>query len=494
MRKLSQRCRFAFLGMPAIIVFLIIPGCKVGPDYSCPEVEVPDTWQEKLTKGMQSGDAPLENWWNTLSDPVLSKLIEKAEIGNLDLKQAYSRVIEAKAAVGFAQGELYPSVDGVGFYDRTRYSENGLNPLAAGDQTNLHNIGLDSSWEIDVFGRINRNIESAGAAYQASIEDYHDVSVALYSEVARNYVLYRTLGQRIEYAQQNIKIQRSTLELTQNRFDAGLAPQLDIQQASLNLHNTESIVPQLKVFQTEAINRLSVLLGENPGGLKKLLDDHKAIPVNPDIVVVNLPRELLRQRPDIRRAERQLASQNARIGVAEAGLYPVFSLSGSFAMESTNAADLGDSGSRAYGFGPSFRWNLFDGNRVKNSIRIEEERTRQAYLAYEQTVLSAFEEVEDAMVAYVKLTQRRDSLLASVKSAKRSVELVETLYRNGLTDFQNVLDMQRSLFNQQDSLAQTQGDVIQSLIRIYRSLGGGWSQESLEMVRSNEEMKPDWRG
>jgi multidrug efflux system outer membrane protein len=455
-------------------------GCKVGPDYTEPEMVMPDAWYQKATEGLAEGKADLQTWWNYLDDPVLNQLIETAGTENLDLKIAAARIRQSRAILGIAAGEYFPKVDGTGFYSRERVSENGLLTPSSGDvdPTNLHRVGVDATWEIDVFGRISRSVESARASYEASMENYRDVLVILDAEVARNYIEVRTLQARIQYALDNIQTQRDTLKLTQDRFDAGLAPELDMQQALLNLANTESTVPTLRAQKTAAVNRLSVLLGQSPGQVAGDLANTSLIPAAPEEVVIGLPAELLRQRPDVRLAERVLAAQTAQVGVATAGLYPVFSLSGTFALEAQNIDDVGDRDSRTWGFGPSFRWNLFDGNRIRSNIQLEEARVEEALIQYEQTVLLALEEVEDAMTAYQEEQIRLEMLQRSVTAAQKSVELVNDLYRNGLTDFQNVLDMQRALSGQQDKLAESEGLVVQNLVLLYKALGGGWSWQT----------------
>jgi NodT family efflux transporter outer membrane factor (OMF) lipoprotein len=456
---------------------LFFSGCTVGPNYARPEPEVPDVWSERATEGITEGQAEIQIWWQYLNDPVLNSLIERAGEGNLDIQAAASRIQQSRAILGIAAGEYFPQIDASGFYSRSRVSENGiLSPFfnnTSPDPTNLHRIGVDATWEIDVFGRISRSVESARASYQASLENYRDVLVILYAEVALNYIELRALQTRIEHAVNNIETQKSTLKLTKSRQEAGLSPELDVEQALLNLANTESVVPLLRTQRTLALNRLSVLLGQPPGQLKELLTRISA-PDMPEELIVGLPAELLRQRPDIRRAERNLAAQSAQVGVATAGLYPSFSLSGVFALEAQQIEDVGNWDSRAWGFGPSFRWNIFDGNRIRSNIQLEEAQMDEAMIKYEQTILLALEEVEGALVAFQEEKTRLAALQRSVAAAEKSVELVRELYTNGLTDFQNVLDMERSLTRQQDSMAESRGLVFQNLVRIYKSLGGGW--------------------
>lgn len=465
----------------ALLVILVLAGCArpftVGPDYVPPELFIPDAWQQELTRGLAEGKADLQTWWTTLEDPVLDHLIRRARAGNLSLKEAAARVREARATLGIATGQWFPEVDGRGAYERNRLSEGVVSqvPPSRKRTDSSYSLGFDATWEIDLWGRISRSVESARADLTASVEDYRDALVVLLAEVASNYVDVRSLQLRIQYAAANADLQRAAVKLTRDRLDAGLVPELDVRQAESNLASTESRIPSLRIVLAAAINRLGVLIGEPPGALHDLLRDPAPTPRPPENILVALPADLLRQRPDVRRAERQLAAQTARIGVAAGELYPRFSLTGTFALEATRV-DLFDSGNRAWGFGPSMRWNLFDGGRVRSAIRVEDERTEQALFRYEQAVLSALEDAENAMVSYVEASDRRDALGRAVGATRKSAELVETLYKTGLTDFQNVLDTQRSLAQREDELAESEGTVTLSLIRIYKALGGGWAQ------------------
>jgi outer membrane protein, multidrug efflux system len=449
----------------------------VGPDYVPPNTRMPDRWSQELSQGLTEGEADLRTWWTTLDDPTLGRLIARATSGNLDIKQAVARVRQARAQFGIATGEIAPSVDAEGEIQTSRVSNNvaGVGPPQSRTDT-FYSLGIDASWEIDLWGRIRRNIESADASIGAQIEDFRDVLVVLYAEVADTYVQIRTLQARIVSALDNVRTQQGALELTVNRNRAGLAPDLDVRQAELNLATTQAFVPTLRAALAQSINRLAVLLGEFPSTLQAELEQGAPIPSPPAEVVVGLPTELLRQRPDIRQAERQLAAQTAQIGVATADLYPALSLSGAFAFESFSSSDLFQWKSRAFQFGPTVRWNIFDAGRIRNNILLQDAVTEESLASYEQTVLSAVEEVESAMAAYVQEVQRREALQRSVVAARASVSLVETLYRSGLTDFQNVLDTQRSQFTQEDALAESQGLVTQNLIRLYQALGGGWGR------------------
>lgn len=297
----------------------------------------------------------------------------------------------------------------------------------------------------------------------------------LYADVARAYVNVRTLQARMAYAQSNIDAQRGTLELTKVRFNAGLAPELDVFQSSLNLARTEARLPQLRLALEQTIHRLGVLLGEGSQHVRALLESTAPIPAPPAAALVSFPADVVRQRPDIRRAERTLAAQTARIGVAAADLYPRFALFGNLGLESIEGGDFFDAGSRAWSLGPSFRWSLLSGGRVRGNIAAEKARTEQALRFYEQSVLLAMAEVESTLAALARDKQSCAQTAAAVEAARRSVELVTVLYRSGLTDFQNVLIMEDALAAQEDALATMEGRISEDMILLYKALGGGWS-------------------
>ncbi len=456
------------------LALTLITGCTLGPDYEQPQQKLPENWSS--SRQSQSADAEvLEKWWQSFDDPKLCSLIEQADADNPDLAAAVSRIEQSRAMRAYASGEKLPSVDITGSYKRSRYSENAL--TAAAGEHSLYSTGFDAFWELDMFGRIKRSIESAQAKLEQSVEDYRNVRVSLYGELARNYIDLRTAQARIKYAESNISLQEKTLELTKKRFESDIVPQLDVAQARLNLANTRSVIPTLRIAETQAINRLAVLAGTTAHSMRDELLEVKQMPtVNPD-PAAGVPAELLRRRPDIRSAERALAAQNARIGQAEAARYPAFSLSGTLGFEASHISDLGDWDSRAFAFGPDVRWNIFDGNRLESLVAAEEALTRQLAAQYESTVLKAVEEVENALIGIAQERLRAKALRKSVKAAKDSVRLVETLYRNGLTDFQNVLDTQRSLSQQQDNLAVSEGLILKQTVALYKALGGGWQRE-----------------
>ncbi|MCF8031881.1 MAG: efflux transporter outer membrane subunit [Desulfarculaceae bacterium] len=467
-----------FFGL-AVAGLLLLSGCmKVGPDYKPPKKQVPPTWQQAGDPSLPRIQANLVNWWEVFDDPQLSGLIKRADLGNLDLKAAVSRVKQARAQLGVVTGELYPQLDANADGTRQQASKNSLsNPTGLGITGEEFQLGASASWEIDLFGRIRRSVEAAQADLQASKEDRTDVMVSLYSQVAQTYLTARTLQARISATQENIESQKGVLKLTQARFKWGLATDLDVSQAETVLGSSQAELPPLRTSLVEAFNTLALLLGLPPSSLKKELDKPMPIPVPPEKVAVGVPADLLRQRPDIRRAERQLAAATARIGVATADLYPRFTLLGSLGTVATNASDLFGAGSLAYSIGPSISWNIFAGGSIRSQIKVQDALTEQALLTYESTLLAALKEVEDALEAFKQEKRRQVALAQTVASSRRALELAVRLYKEGLQDFQPVLDAQRNLFNYDNQLASSRGQVAIDLVVIYQALGGGWDPQ-----------------
>jgi multidrug efflux system outer membrane protein len=455
------------------VVLLGAAACAVGPDYVAPEPKPPDAWHMQVTDGLADGEADLQTWWTLLEDETLTHLIDRAFGGNYDVLQAAARVRTARAGLGVAKGERVPEVGGAGQVQRSRISSNLLG-VDTSAQTS-YGFGIDASWELDLWGRVRRAVESAGADYEASVEAYRDTLVVLFADVATSYVDVRTAQAQLKAARGNVEIQRESLKLSRERREAGLVGDLDLRQAELNLARTEAFIPPQVQREAESIHRLGVLLGLQPSALYEELRTEREIPQPPPQLAIGLPADLLRQRPDIRQAERRLAAQTARIGVATADLYPRFSISGSFSFDATDAADLLKWDSRTFGIGPRMQWNIFAGGRISATITAEEARTEEALGAYEETVLSSYEEVENALVAFEQEQRRRDALERSVIAARDGVRLVNVVYRQGLTQFQNVLDTEQLLFEQEDQLASSQGQVVRNLIRLYKALGGGWA-------------------
>jgi outer membrane protein, multidrug efflux system len=457
----------------AFLLSALLAGCAVGPDYMPPKAETPEGWHNPPDPALVPEAAAIREWWTVFNDPLLTQLVKDAIEDNRDLKVAVARVKEARAQLGVAVGEWFPQADAYGDVERSRKSDNAL--MAVGTNT-TYSLGIASNWEIDVFGRISRSVESATAHYEASEEDRNDVLVSLCAEVARTYLAVRTLQTRLEASRGNIESQKQVVQLTQTRFKFGLATDLDVAQAQQVLATSESELPSLRKGITEAINTLAVLLGRPPGALTETLSAPAPIPMLPDQVAVGVPADLLRRRPDVRRVERELAAQTARIGVATADLYPQFTLSGSFGWAALASGDVFLKGSREWDLFPGVRWNVFDAGRIRNQIKVEDARTEQALLGYEQTILVALKEVENALNAYAEERLRVQSLEDAVTAAQRALYLATALYKEGLVDFQNVLDAQRSLFVLENLLAEGRGATAADLVDLYRALGGGWEE------------------
>jgi NodT family efflux transporter outer membrane factor (OMF) lipoprotein len=344
-----------------------------------------------------------------------------------------------------------------------------------GTANDLYDAGFDAGWELDLFGGVRRSVEVAEASFEASQEGLHDVMVSLLAEVALNYVEVRSFQTRLSLAEANQRAQEQTYGMVATRSQTGMTSNLDLEQARYNLEETRSQIPLLHAGLEQAKNRLAVLVGQNPGSLKDELAERKAIPTPPPTVAVGVPADALRRRPDIRKAERELAAQTAVVGVATARLYPRFTLAGSIGLEALSLANLFERESGTFGLGPSFQWNLFDAGRIRQNIEVQNAIQEQALLRYEASVLKALAEVEDTLTGYAEEQTRQRSLTAASGAAQRAVEIAQDQYRSGLTDFQNVLNGQRALLSLQDQLAQSQGAVASDLISLYKALGGGWT-------------------
>ncbi len=470
-----------------IMVFLttfLSSGCApVGPNYRKPEIKTPDAWHEAISREMakQSG-ATLQTWWKIFDDPILNDLIENARQSNLNLKIALSGIAASRARLGIVSGRELPDANALGSFTRFKHSDNGpleqLAPPNGFDSRNMFMLGVDALWEVDVFGRIRRQIEAAGAQYQASIEDYRDVLVTLFAEVALAYVEIRSCQRQIQCAEANAATQRKMLELTRARYNSGISSKLDMTQALSNLSNTEAAIPPFRICLNSIINRIGVLLDMNTETLHAKLGKPAPIPLAGEGVGIGVPADLLRQRPDIRMAEKQLAAQTALIGAATADLYPRFAISGFFGLETGSFSDLGGGSSLAWGIRSPVKWNFFSGGKTRSNIAFHKEIAQQDLFKYRDTVLKAMEEVKNAIVAHSQEKIRRNWLLAAVAATREAVDLVVVQYETGLTDFNNVLVTQKSLFSQQDELVVSQANVVLNLIRLYKALGGGWPVEN----------------
>jgi NodT family efflux transporter outer membrane factor (OMF) lipoprotein len=463
-----------------VVLLGLLPGCTVGPFYHPPAVKAAAQWSSPLAGGETIQPAANVAWWKNFNDPELDALIERAVQSNLDLKIATARVREARAQYGVTSGDLWPSMGSSGSYQRQLQSKHqpilGALPLPASVpfENDIYQAGFDASWEIDVFGGTRRAVEAARAETAAAEYGWRATLVSLLGEVARYYVEARGFQQRLAIAHQNIDAQQAIVTLTRSLFKGGLTSELDVQEAAALLATTEAQVPSLETSFKEAAHRLGVLLGQPPGALLAELSREAPIPDAPPGVPVGLPSQLLRRRPDIQQAERELAGANARIGIAVADLYPKFSLTGDVGLQSVSTSDWFSSGSRFWSAGPTVQWKIFDAGRIRASIKVQNAREEQALARYEQTVLASFEDVENALTAYAREQTRRQSLADAVQANRQALEMAGQLYRSGVADFLRVLESQRSLYESQDALAQSDRTVILNLIKLYKALGGGW--------------------
>jgi NodT family efflux transporter outer membrane factor (OMF) lipoprotein len=467
-----------------IVISVFLTGCNtaVGPDFQSPSPRLPETWQITETADNLSSFEPTElhdEWWRVFDDPDLTRMVSDVKEQNRDLAAATARLDSYAAAYGIARSGLMPMIHAQGGISRMRESErvrNSTSQSVAGNPTWMYQAGFVMSWEIDVWHKIRRSMEAAQGEWDASIQDRRNLMVLLQAQAASEYIRLRTAQQRYEFAQKNVTLQEETLQLVQDRFDAGLTGELDVHQAKMNLASTRARLPALKTQQTEALNALSLLTGRLPGELKQLLTP-KWIPMASALPEI-LPAELVRNRPDIRAAERLLAAQTARIGVANADFYPALTLDGMFSLVSTDSGEFFSSAAQKHSIGPSFTWPVFTGGLIKSRVQMEQAATRTALARYEQTVLTAFRECEDALAAYINEGATLTSLNQAVASTQKSVELSQSLYITGLVNFQNVLDMQRQLASFQDQLAQSMGQSAVGLVAVYKAFGGGWESET----------------
>ena len=491
---------------------LLFSACAmVGPDFVKPEAPLQKEWIEAGSAEIKTEASDYKNWWAVFNDSVLNNLVEAAYQQNLTLQISGLRILQARAQLGAVVGNLYPQLQqGRGAAEYSSISENSPNSLNADDTFWQYNAGFDAAWELDIWGKYRRAVESGVANLETSIANYDDVLVSLTAEVARTYVLLRTFEERLEIARENVKIQQDSLQIAQVRFEAGAVTELDVAQAKALLSNTQASMPRFEAGIRQAKNALAILLGKLPGEIDGMISGARLIPKTPPDVVVDIPAELMRRRPDIRLAEYQIATQSPLIGVSKAELFPAFQLFGSIGLATSTSrntkaggpggSDFGDlfsSDSLEFFGGPSFTWNLFNYGRIKNRVRTEDARLQQLAVNYTDTVLRAHQEVEDSLVGFLRKQQEAGYLLDSVKASQRSVDLSMLQYKEGMVDYQRVLDTQRSLSDQQDFWTATRGEVILNLVSLYKALGGGWQiREGKDFVskKNLEEMqkRTDW--
>jgi len=466
-----------------LVACFLMSGCaSVGEKYEKPKLPAAqvESWNGRLEGAISSDDLDYEqlaHWWTTLGDDTLDSLIERAVKSNLDLRTADAQLKQARAQRNIAKSGHLPSVQADASIIQSQPSGN---VAKMAETSTLYSTGLDASWEIDVFGGVQARIDSTTSDFQAATEGQRDVLVTVLAEVALNYVDLRTLQHRRSIAQGTLNAQKDYLEIIKAKEQEGAITQFDVDQAQSNVEKIQSQIPAFDQQINQAQNRLAMLLGLPPGAIDDELDQKKYLPVPSVRVAVGVPAQVLRRRPDVRKAERKLAAETYRVGVAQAELYPKFTLSGTIGLESLSPSSLFNADSMTFGLGPGVKWNLFAGGRIRQEIEVQNAVQEQALIQYERTILTALEDVENAITAYAQEQLRHHSLKAASQSASRAAKLAASRYEAGDTDYLNVLDAQRTLLGTEEQQAISEGQIASNLIRLYKSLGGGWTPEAPE--------------
>jgi NodT family efflux transporter outer membrane factor (OMF) lipoprotein len=466
-------------------------GFKVGPNYCKSPAPVAKDWIDANDRRVRSESDDLSKWWTVFNDPVLDSLICDAYRQNLSLRVAGMRVLEARAQLAVDVGNLLPqtqtSTGDFKWYGLSQESANnvlGFSTPPGGLPGGVvipafkrwygqWDLGFNLSWELDLWGRLRRAIEAGSASLDASVENYDDVLVTLLGQVATAYTNMRITEQRIKYARENVEIQRQTLEIVEARFKRGVVTRLDLAQATSTLEQTRATIPELEISLRQFNNQLCVLLGTPPEELRAKLGA-SPIPTAPVEVAVGIPADLLRRRPDVRRAERQAAAQSAQIGVAEAEFYPHVAINGTWQYSAEFFKNLWKPTALNGNVGPTFTWNILNYGRILNNVHLQEATFQELVAAYQNTVLSAAQDVENGLVTFLNAQQRTRFQAAAVKAAEEAVQTAIAQYRAGTVDFTRVTQVERDLVTQQDTLAQAQGEIVTGLIQVYKALGGGW--------------------
>jgi NodT family efflux transporter outer membrane factor (OMF) lipoprotein len=473
-----------------VAMALPLAACLLGPDFVTPPAPI-------AAKFLKGGNPPLSDasdyreWWKVYKDPVLNHLIDLAYAQNLTLLSAGTRVIEARAALGIAIGEFYPQSQklegGVGYTGQSRTDP--LSTPLAPRYFWRDDLGARIAWELDFWGKFRRGVESADAAYLASIATYDDVLVTLLGDVTTVYIGIRTTQQQIAIARDNVVKQRKALQIANARFTGGASSKLSVYQAENVLGQTESAIPQLQIQLDQGLDALRLLLGMPPQSLDALLKGSSGIPVPPKSLAVGIPADLLRRRPDVRAAELAAAAQSAQIGIAEADLYPALSLTGSFGAAASNVhgaklSDVFTAKGIAFGFGPSFSWNVLNYGQITNNVRVQDAKLQGLLVDYQNTVLKAQKEVEDGLATFLDSQRQVVDLRASVVAANAALGIAVIEYKQGTRDFTTVLTAEQNLYTAENSLVVAEGNVSSGLAETFRALGGGWQ------IRDGNEFVP----
>ncbi|MDH4007831.1 MAG: efflux transporter outer membrane subunit [Desulfuromonadales bacterium] len=450
------------------LVVLLLSGCiNLGPDYQRPEAEVEPDWIEIEDSRVTSEPATDPKWWQSaFQDPELDKLVEAALQQNLTLRSAGLRVLQSQQQLAIAVGNQYPQQQqATGSASRQKDSDIIFNN---------YNLGLTLGWEIDFWGRFSRQVESASAGLDASVANYDGALVSMVSQAANNYILIRTYQERIEVARINIKLQAESLRIAQAKFDAGAVSELDVDQAESLLNNTKATLSSLEVSLQQFKNALAVLLGNPPQEFNGLLTKKGSIPAAQTDVALGMPQDLIRRRPDVRVAERQLAAQSAQIGFAVTELYPHLTIGGGIGTSAMESGDLFESNSETWNLFGMFEWNIFNYGRLQSNVRLQDARFQQLLIDYRNTVLQAQGETENAIVAYLKSHEQFQSYSLAAAASQRAVDVATIQYQEGAIDFNTLISTLNANQQQQDLMTATQGSVATSLVQVYKALGGGW--------------------
>ncbi len=489
------RLRFNFvwerggLTSMAFCSLALLNACAVGPDYKKPETELPASFAQS-SAGEFSERSIEHDWWKLFDDETLMGLVDRAAHHNYDLQRAEANLREARALYLEAGLELAPIITAKGSYNEQKRSKGSLNNRSfVPRELKLYNVGFDAFWEIDLFGRVRRNVEASNDGVDAQEASLRDLVISLIAEVARNYFELRGLQEQLAVAEQNVAIQSETLEITRARVESGRGTDLDTSRALAQLEATRAGIPPLQGAIQRAIHRLSVLTGQVPGALNKELSASAPLPRLPATIHIGRPGDLLRRRPDIRIAERTLAASTAQIGVATADLFPRVTFVGSIALEASTFSGLGAAGSDTYSAGPRISWAALDLGRVYARIKAADAHAEADLAAYRQTVLNALEETENALVNYNRERLRRNALAAAEAASLQARKLAHLRYDEGVSDFLTVLDAEARLLQDQERLAQSETAVATSLVALYKALGGGW--ETLVDERQGQDETPD---
>ncbi len=493
-------------GLALLLTALTISAvsCKVGPNYSAPSAKVGAQWTQSTVLTNAGATAADAWWWRQFKDPVLDELVRAAHQNNLSLQAAGVRVLEARARLNKSIGNLFPQQQGISAgVSYSRLNDGLVSRIPGVNQDYVSDqVLFAAEWEIDFWGKYRRGIESDRAAYFGSLAAYEDALVTLTADVVSSYVSLRTSEELIRVAQKNVELQKESLRIATAQFKAGETSELDVQQATTQLAQTEAQVPRLENALTQSRNALSVLLGETTDEIEKRLTGPGKIPLAPFAVDAGIPRDLLRRRPDVRAAGFTAASKSALIGVARASMYPSFSLAGQFGFSGSNEGgssltDMFTWEGRAVKAGAGFFFPIFNYGRLLNQVRVQDAQFQEAVLSYQNTVLTAQQEVENGLAAFADAQRAVKSLTRAVDAARRSTTLAMVQYRGGQADYTTVLTAQQAQLAIEDNLVNTQGDVVQGVIYIYRALGGGWEMRQggdliSDEVKAEMARRTDW--